>query len=83
SKNGYTTTHKTSAKTAKISRPAPPSRTGPNSWGECPSYAPIKGNASSMIYHVPGGSYYDRTNPEECFSTRAAAERAGYRASKR
>jgi hypothetical protein len=51
----------------------------------CPSSAPIKGNQSSSgewIYHVPGGSFYDRTNPEECFATESAAVAAGYRASK-
>lgn len=59
-----------------------PSRTTPvDSW-TCPSWAPIKGNANSMIYHVPGGSFYDRTNPEECFATESAAVAAGYRKSK-
>jgi hypothetical protein len=48
----------------------------------CPSWAPIKGNESSHIYHVPGGAFYNRTNPEICFSTPAAARNAGYRASK-
>lgn len=50
--------------------------------GECP----VKGNISSSgekIYHVPGGAFYERTVPEECFDTPAAAEAAGYRASKR
>ena len=37
---------------------------------------------ASMIYHLPGQPYYDRTNPEECFATGAAAEAAGYRAAK-
>jgi micrococcal nuclease len=49
---------------------------------DCPSSAPIKGNANSMIYHQPGQEYYDITVPEECFATAAAAERAGYRAAK-
>jgi endonuclease YncB( thermonuclease family) len=48
----------------------------------CPSYAPIKGNASSMIYHRPGQQYYAVTTPEECFRTAASAEAAGYRAAK-
>lgn len=47
----------------------------------CPSWAPIKGNASSGIYHVPGGRYYNATNPEECFRSEAAAVGAGYRRS--
>ncbi len=49
---------------------------------DCPSSAPIKGNANSMIYHRPGQEYYDVTVPEECFASSAAAERAGYRAAK-
>ncbi|MFF5792929.1 hypothetical protein ACFY5D_12850 [Paeniglutamicibacter sp. NPDC012692] len=49
----------------------------------CPAGYPIKGNASSMIYHVPSGAFYDRTNPEECFASRSAAEARGYRASMR
>ncbi|MDQ0062326.1 sunset domain-containing protein [Paenibacillus harenae] len=53
----------------------------------CPSGYPIKGNATSktgeLIYHVPSGNYYDRTDPEECFSNETAAEDAGYRKSKR
>ncbi|GAA1346848.1 hypothetical protein [Falsarthrobacter nasiphocae] len=56
-------------------------RPASGSWN-CPSWAPIKGNASSHIYHVPGGRYYAKTKPEICFSSPAAAVRAGYRASK-
>ncbi len=46
----------------------------------------IKGNISSSgekIYHIPGGTYYDRTNPEEWFCSKEEAEAAGYRASMR
>lgn len=49
----------------------------------CPSTHPIKGNASSMIYHVPGGASYARTDPEACFATAADAQAAGYRAVQR
>ncbi|WP_167880608.1 thermonuclease family protein [Nocardioides guangzhouensis] len=48
----------------------------------CPKSAPIKGNRPSMIYHMPWNAYYDVTTPEQCFATRAGAERAGYRAAK-
>ena len=48
----------------------------------CPASAPIKGNASSMIYHRPGQQYYNVTNPEQCFRNAASAEAAGYRAAK-
>ena len=54
----------------------------PISEDECPQSAPIKGNQSGL-YHVPGGAYYDETNPEECFATAADAEAAGYEASSR
>lgn len=59
-----------------------PNRTDPVSAWNCPSWAPIKGNADSGIYHVPGQRFYDRTKPEECFRTEAAARAAGYRKSK-
>lgn len=74
-RTGYVTASAASSSTGTV--PAP-SRTTP-SLGSCPSWAPIKGNASSMIYHVPGGGSYDKTNPEECFSTESAAVAAGYR----
>lgn len=35
-----------------------------------------------MIYHVPGGRSYDRTVPEQCFSTESAAVASGYRRAK-
>jgi len=50
---------------------------------DCPPQAPIKGNQSSGIYHVPSGQFYARTNPEECFASEADASAAGYRKSKR
>lgn len=46
----------------------------------------IKGNISSggrKIYHVPGGAFYDRTQPEQCFNTEAEAQAAGYVKSQR
>ncbi len=51
----------------------------PISEDNCPASAPIKGNQSGL-YHVPEGSYYDVTNPEECFATAGDAEAAGYEA---
>lgn len=74
-KSGYITTARTSGKTAVVSYPA---RTKPIS-KTCPAWAPIKGNAKSMIYHVPTGRSYKVTIPEDCFSTESAAVRAGYR----
>jgi micrococcal nuclease len=66
------------------SQPAPShpvAKSGPGPHGET-----IKGNINSKgekIYHVPGGQFYDKTNPEAWFFTEAEAQAAGYRASKR
>jgi hypothetical protein len=46
---------------------------------DCPAKAPIKGNESSMIYHVPASPWYDATTPEQCFATEAGAKAAGFR----
>ena len=45
----------------------------------------IKGNVSgsNKTYHVPGGSFYDRTTPEMCFATEAEAQAAGFTKSSR
>lgn len=77
--SGYATISKTSRATSSIGYP---SRTAPTSSWNCPSWAPIKGNASSMIYHMPWQRYYDATKPEDCFRTESAAVAAGYRRAK-
>ena len=38
----------------------------------------IKGNADSMLYHVPGSRFYDQTVAEVWFATAEDAEAAGY-----
>ncbi len=38
----------------------------------------IKGNADSMLYHVPGSRYYNATKAEVWFDTEEAAEAAGF-----
>ncbi|GIN38369.1 sunset domain-containing protein [Heyndrickxia oleronia] len=47
----------------------------------------IKGNLTTyngeMIYHVPGGQFYDVTDAEEMFCTEEEAIDAGYRKSER
>jgi large subunit ribosomal protein L4 len=43
-----------------------------------PDGFPIKGNADSMLYHVPGSPFYDRTEAEVWFATTEDAERAGF-----
>lgn len=53
---------------------------------DCPGGLPVKGNVSQKgdrIYHVPGGAFYAKTFPEECFPDEQSAERAGYRKSRR
>jgi len=54
----------------------------PASKWNCPAWAPIKGNAPSRIYHLPGQRFYTRTTPEICFTSEAAARQSGYRKSK-
>ncbi|PIE34754.1 MAG: 50S ribosomal protein L4 [Ilumatobacter coccineus] len=46
--------------------------------GNGPDTHPIKGNADSMLYHVPGSAFYDRTVAEVWFDTEANAEAAGF-----
>ena len=48
--------------------------------GSVPDGYPIKGNANSMLYHQPGGRYYDVTIAEVFFDTPEHAEAAGYSA---
>jgi NAD(P) transhydrogenase subunit alpha len=60
----------------------PPGAVVANGTPECPADYPIKGNASSLIYHLPGGPFYERTIPELCFAAEADAEAAGYRAAR-
>jgi large subunit ribosomal protein L17 len=45
---------------------------------EAPEGFPIKGNADSMLYHVPGSPHYGRTVAEVWFATEEAAEAAGF-----
>lgn len=46
--------------------------------GSEPAGFPIKGNADSMLYHVPGSAFYDRTVAEVWFVTAEDAETAGF-----
>ena len=48
----------------------------------CPDKFPIKGNATSKIYHLPDTSYYAMTKATVCFRSAEAAEYAGFRPSK-
>ena len=52
--------------------------------GDCAT-GQIKGNISSSdkVYHLPGGSFYNRTTAEQCFNSEAEAQAAGFRKSSR
>ena len=68
-----------------VAAPAPAAGPGgpvAGSGGVCPKGYPVKGS-SNFKYHVPGGAYYEQTGSKNCFATPAAAEAAGYVASKR
>jgi hypothetical protein len=49
----------------------------------CPASHPVKGKLKSGIFHVPGGSSYDRTTPDRCYVDARAAEADGLRPAKR
>ena len=56
----------------------PAGAAAPNEDGSAPEGFEIKGNADSMLYHVPGTPFYDRTVPEVWFASEEAAEAAGF-----
>jgi hypothetical protein len=54
----------------------------------CASDHPVKGNFTTYngepcIYHVPGGSFYEKTKPERCYATESEARSDGCRRSSR
>jgi hypothetical protein len=71
--------------TAAVDRPAPVVAAAwkpLNADGTMPDGYPIKAKNQSMIFHVPGGRFYDRTRPERCYATEDAAAADGFRRSK-
>ena len=58
--------------------PYGPQSHAPLADGSEPEGFPVKGNADSMLYHVPGSSFYARTVAEVWFATAEAAEEAGF-----
>lgn len=58
--------------------PFGPQSHAPLADGGQPEGFPVKGNADSMLYHVPGSSFYARTVAEVWFATAEAAEAAGF-----
>ena len=69
---------KTEAKAESTEAPFGPDSHAPLDDGEQPEGFPIKGNADSMLYHVPGTSFYNRTVAEVWFRSAEAAEEAGF-----
>jgi len=68
------------AESAEADADAPfgPDSHAPLDDGEQPEGFPVKGNADSMLYHVPGTSFYNRTVAEVWFRSAEAAEAAGF-----
>jgi large subunit ribosomal protein L4 len=73
--------------TAKTKDPVESFASVPTEWpgsvaaladGSEPEGYPIKGNADSMLYHVPGSAFYKRTAAEVWFDTEESAEAAGF-----
>jgi large subunit ribosomal protein L4 len=58
--------------------PYGPDSHAPLADGSQPEGFPVKGNADSMLYHVPGSSFYARTVAEVWFANAEAAEAAGF-----
>lgn len=58
--------------------PFGPQSHAPLADGSQPEGFPVKGNADSMLYHVPGSSFYARTVAEVWFTSAEAAEAAGF-----
>ncbi len=48
-----------------------------------PTTHPVKAKLSSMLYHLPGMAFYDRTRPDRCYVDAEAAEADGFNRSKR
>lgn len=63
---------------ASVAGPFGPGSHAANDDGSEPAGYPIKGNAQSMLYHVPGSRYYAATIAEAWFATEEAAEAAGF-----
>lgn len=73
---------------APPAKAAPAAASGEQAWvapvdGACPDGYPIKAKVKSGIYHQPGSATYDRTKPDRCYPSVAAAEADGLRAPKR
>ena len=47
-----------------------------------PPHGTVKGNESSMLYHLPDGASYDQTDAEYWFDSEASAKAAGFKKAK-
>ncbi len=63
---------------APAGKPLPAGAVAANEDGSQPEGYDIKGNADSMLYHVPGSSFYNRTVAEVWFASAEDAEAAGF-----
>ena len=73
---------------ANVVLPQPRPGVEPQDDWTCPLSHPIKGNFTTYsgercVYHVSGGGFYDKTEPERCYATGAEARADGCRRSKR
>lgn len=50
---------------------------------DAPTSHPVKAKLSSMLYHLPGMAFYNRTRPDRCYVDAEAAEADGFIRSKR
>jgi large subunit ribosomal protein L4 len=75
---GLTKTATPTAAASEDEGPNGPESHAPLDDGSQPEGFPVKGNADSMLYHVPGSSFYARTVAEVWFTTAEAAEAAGF-----
>jgi hypothetical protein len=65
---------------ARYANRAPTGSVSGDGTSECPADYPVKGNADSGIYHMPGSPSYAQTIPEYCFASASDAEAAGFHA---
>jgi len=72
--------HDDDARDVDDTGPYGPGSADPLEDGDAPEGYDIKGNADSMLYHVPGSRYYDATKAEVYFATVEDAESAGFAA---
>ena len=82
---GVATKTRTATRTPTPTRTATATPAGAVSAASAPCViGQIKGNRTSLIYHLPSGAYYAKTKlTVQCFDTERAAVHAGYRRSSR